>query len=140
VVAQRDGEAYDELYVYAMGRDPASFILQHVVDAHAAQTATPVSRAITLVFALVGLYLHVERGWSGKQVQQIHMRMGRQKREWPPVALPHDRSVMTAAGVLAKPAGAERDSAIDAWCRSVWESFHQSRETIIELLRKHDVV
>ena len=31
------GSAYDELYVYTMGRD--SFILQHVVDAQKAQTA-----------------------------------------------------------------------------------------------------
>ena len=133
-------DRYDELYVYAMRRDPASFVLQRVVDAHAAQAATAVTRPITLVFALVGLYLRVERGWSGKQVQQIHMQMGRQKREWPPISLPLDRGVMTAADVLAMPAGAERDGAIDAWCQSVWESFHESRETIIELLRKHDVV
>jgi hypothetical protein len=30
-------DAYDELYVYTMGRE--NFLLQHVVDAHIAQSA-----------------------------------------------------------------------------------------------------
>jgi hypothetical protein len=132
-------DGYDELYVYAMGRDPAAFVLQHAVDAHAAQTATVQMKPIALIFALVGLYLRVEKGLSGKQVQQVHMRLGRRKRNWPAVRLPHERGAMTAEDVLAVPAGAERDDAIDAWCKSVWEAFAESRETIVELLREHQI-
>jgi hypothetical protein len=40
--------AYDEVYVYTMGRP--GFILQHVVDAFAVQTATDDSRPIVRCF------------------------------------------------------------------------------------------
>lgn len=95
--------AYDEVYVYTMGRP--GFILQYVVDAHAAQIANGTSKPIRIVFALVGLYLHVERHFSGHQVQQAHMELGRRKRAWPIVDLPNDRGAMTVADVLAAPAG-----------------------------------
>src|SRR5262245_46349212 len=68
---------FDELYVYTMGRE--GFVLQHVVDAYGAQTADDATKPIRLVFALVGLYLRVERGFSGHEVQRVHMLMGRRK-------------------------------------------------------------
>lgn len=40
--------AYDEVYVYTMGRP--GFILQHVVDAFAVQTANQDSKPIGVVF------------------------------------------------------------------------------------------
>ena len=45
--------AYDEVYAYTMRRP--GFILQHVVDAFAAQTARQESKQIGIVFSLVGL-------------------------------------------------------------------------------------
>ncbi|MDB6020698.1 MAG: hypothetical protein JWQ04_555 [Pedosphaera sp.] len=44
---------------------------------------------------------------------------------------------MTAADVIALPAGAERDQAIHAWCASVWEVFHDRHPTVTELLRSY---
>jgi hypothetical protein len=126
--------AYDEVYVYTMGRP--GFILQHVVDAFAVQTANDMSRPIGVVFGLVGLYLRVEKQFSGHQVQRVHMERGRRKREWPRVYVPEDRGSMTVAGVLAAPAGPDRDMAIDNWCRSVWTAFGANRQTIIALLRE----
>jgi hypothetical protein len=130
-------EAYDEVYAYTMGRP--DFILQHVVDAFAAQTASEGSKPIGVVFALVGLYLHVEKQFSGFEVQKAHMRMGRQKRQWPAIPLPRDRGSMTAADVLEVPAGPARDRAIDDWCRSVWTAFRDSRQTIVDLLREYQI-
>jgi hypothetical protein len=127
--------AYDEVYAYTMGRP--GFILQHVVDAFAVQTANDDSRPIGVVFGLVGLYLHVEKQFSGRQVQKAHMELGRRKREWPSVYLPEDRGSMTVADVLAASAGPERDTAIDNWCRSVWTAFGGNRQTIIGLLREY---
>jgi len=57
----------------------------------------------------------------------------------PAIPLPRDRGAMTARDVLAVPAGAERDRAIDAWCKSVWDAFAGSRETIVELLQEHQI-
>src|SRR5436190_20144236 len=97
--AMRD--AYDELYAYTMGRP--GFNLQHVVDAFAAQTASDRTKPIGLIFALIGLYLRVERHFSGSEVQKVHMRLAHQKRSWPTVVLHPDRGSMTAADVLAVP-------------------------------------
>lgn len=130
--------AYDEVYAYTMGRP--EFILQHVVDAHAVQTASDASKPIGVVFGLIGLYLHVEKQLPGRQVQKVHMQLGRRKREWPRVYLPRDRGSMTAADVLAAPAGPERDVAIDDWCRCVWSAFSANREMIIALLGEYQIV
>ena len=87
--------AYDEVHAHTMGR--LGFILQHVVDAFAAQTANARSKLISVVFGLVGLYLYVEEQFSGRQVQKAHMELGRGKRAWPRVYLPEDRGSMTVA-------------------------------------------
>jgi len=59
--------SYELCYSTLAHRDP-SFIHQHVVDAFAAQNADEQTKLIKLTFALVGLYLHVETQFSGKQV------------------------------------------------------------------------
>ena len=129
--------AYDEVYVYTMGRP--GFMLQYVVDAFAVQTANDKSKPISVVFGLVGLYLHVERQFSGHEVQRVHMELGRRKREWPRMYVPEDRGSMTVADVLAAPAGPDRDRAIDDWCRSVWTAFGANRQTIIALLGEYQI-
>src|SRR6185295_5352013 len=68
-----DRESYDALCCYTLERGDAAFIHQHVVDAFIAQNAGEHTKPIGLAFALIGLYLHLERGFSGKQVQRVHM-------------------------------------------------------------------
>ena len=130
--------AYDEVYAYTMGRP--GFILQHVVDAFAVQTANADTTPISVVFGLVGLYLHVEKQFSGGHVQEVHMALGQRKREWPTVYLPGDRGGMTVADVLAATAGPERDRAIDDWCKSVWTACSANRGMLIELLKEYEVI
>jgi hypothetical protein len=110
------------------------------VDAQAAQTATQDTKPIGLIFALIGLYLHVEKQLSGSEIQRVHMVLGQQKQDWPAIPLPHDRGIVTAATVLDAPAGPLRDKAVDDWCASVWEAFRDSREIVVELLRAHGIV
>lgn len=129
--------AFDEVYVYTMGRE--GFILQHVVDAFAVQTANEETKPIKVVFGLLGLYLHVEKGWAGRQVQEAHMKLGRQKQTWPRIVLPKERGSMTVADVLAASPGPERDAAIEKWCACVWSAFGENRETIIEWLRERQI-
>jgi Family of unknown function (DUF5946) len=94
-----------------------------VVDAFAMQTAKDDGKRIGVVFGLVGLYLYLERKFSGNQVQKVHMELGRKKREWPSIELLEDRGQITVLDILAAPPGAERDFAIDDWYRSVWQAF-----------------
>ena len=133
-------EAYDELQCYTLGHGGPGFIHQHVVDAWAAQHADERTKPIGLAFALIGLYLHVEKGFSGRQVQQVHMKLGRRKQAWPSFQLPRERGSVTAVQVMAAQAGPERDKAIDSWCASVWETFSESHRAIAELLKHHDVL
>jgi hypothetical protein len=120
-----------------MGRP--GFILQHVVDAFAVQTATADSKPIGVVFGLIGLYLHVEKRFSGRQVQTAHMELGRKKRAWPNLSMPEDRGGMTVMDVLTAPAGEERDAAIGAWCSSVWSACSNHREMLAAVLREHQI-
>lgn len=132
-------DAYHELCGYTLTRGDPSFIHQHVVDAFAAQQATADGKPIAITFALIGLYLRVEKRWTGRQVQAAHMKLARQKHQWPRFALPRDRGSMTAADVMTAPPGPERDRAIDAWCEAVWSAFVASRQTVADLLRTHGV-
>jgi hypothetical protein len=133
-------DAYNALCGYTLGRGDAEFIHQHVVDAFAAQHADEQSRPIGVVFALVGLYLLVEKHFSGRQVQRVHMQLGRQGRTWPAVFLPQQRGSMTALEVITAREGAERDAAIHAWCASVWAAFVDNRQMVADLLRQHGVL
>jgi hypothetical protein len=133
-------DAYNELCYYTLAHRDPSFIHQHVVDAFAAQNADKQTKPIKLTFALVGLYLQVEKQFSGRQVQRVHTDLARQKQPWPPFTLPSDRGSQTVADVLAVPAGPERDQAIHAWCASVWEAFRACLPTVTALLRERGIL
>jgi hypothetical protein len=136
----REQGAYEELQYYTLAHGEPTFIHQHAVDAWAAQHADHNTKPITLAFALVGLYLHVERGFSGRQVQQVHMALSRRSKNWPPFPLPRERGAVTAIAVMSAPPGPDRDQAIDAWCASVWNAFHDSRQAVAELLKQHGIM
>lgn len=132
--------AYDELSAYTLTRGDATFIHQHVVDAYAVQYSDERTKPIKLTFGLVGLYLKIEKRFTGRQVQLAHMQMARKKHVWPEFQIPADRGSMSPSDVIAAPPGAQRDMAIDAWCASVWEPWQSNRRTIANLLAKHEVI
>ncbi len=118
-----DEPAYQELQAYTLTRGDEEFLHQYVVDARAAQQADATTKPIALTFALMGLFLHAEHGWTGRRIQRGHMFLGRDKSAWPDLRLPDDRGSMGPIDVLVQPAGEERDAAIRAWVRSVWEAY-----------------
>ena len=138
-VLTQEQEAYHALCGYTLALGDAEFIHQHVVDAFAAQRADERSKPIAIAFSLVGLYLLVEKKRTGREVQRAHMRLGRQRREWPAFVLPRDRGSMTVVDVMAAPGGPERNRAIHAWCASVWAAFADGRQTVAELLRQEGI-
>lgn len=129
-------EAYDRLSSdYAIYGDPA-FTLQHVVDAYAAQHADDGGKPITLFFALVGLYLRVEKGLTGKQVQHLHQLLARRKQDWSRIDIPQQREKsLTAIDVVGKPTGSERDVVVDRWCAEVWNLYQKSHKTVHREMR-----
>lgn len=131
-------DAYNELCCYTLGHGDPEFIHQHVVDAYAAQDATLNDKPIRLAFALVGLFLHVEREFTGREVQLAHMKLARIKQKWPEFTIPANRGSIDAMTVLNAPIE-ERDAMIHEWCRSVWVAFSDQRDIVKRLLTTNGV-
>jgi Family of unknown function (DUF5946) len=123
---------------YTLMHGGAEFIHQHLVDAWAAQHAAPTKSNIALAFALIGLYLAVEKGFTGRQVQLAHMQLGKTKRIWPCFDAPLERPRVTILDVAKAEAGTDRDAAIKEWAAAVWESWRHAhawtRQICAELL------
>jgi hypothetical protein len=68
------------------------FLHQEAVDSYAAQHAGPPTKPVTVWFALVGLHLFVDRGRTGRQVQQAHMRLARFGTTWDAIEIPSIRT------------------------------------------------
>jgi Family of unknown function (DUF5946) len=132
--------AYDDLLGYTLTHGGREFIHQYAVDAWMAQFADERTTPIGITFALVGLYLHLERGFTGRQAQQAHMTLARRKEAWPAMELPDARGAMTAADVVAAPPGPDRDRALDAWCAAVWGAYARNRERVAELLMRRGIL
>ena len=130
-----DEEQYNELAFYTLAHPAPSFIHQHVVDAYAAQHATEATKPITIVFALVGLYLYLEKNFSGRQVQKAHMQLAKFRKTWTRPSLPAAFGSVVISDVTAAPAGEPRDAQIRAWCVSVWAAWRESHTEIAALVR-----
>jgi hypothetical protein len=125
---------FNELLFYTLGHpDKEYFIHQHGVDAFQAQTADEGTKPIGLVFSLIGLYLFLEKGYTGKEVQRAHMKMAEHKKTWPRLPLPYERGEITVTDVLNATPGQERDLMIKSWCVSVWNAYHDWHPTIAAL-------
>lgn len=125
---------FHELSYYTLAQPRDEFIHQYVVDAYGAQTASPSNKPTRLVFSLVGLYLHVDRGCNGREVQRIHTKLARRRPRFPEIDIPSSRGAVSIADVLDVPPGPERNQKIDEWCKSVWLAFRHNRGKIEELL------
>ena len=128
-------EQYHELSFYTLAHKDKSFIHQHIVDAYIAQTANQNTKAISLVFSLAGLYLYVEKNYTGRQVQQFHLQMAKNKIAWPSINLPEYRGNISVANVIEEPPGPQRDDMIHKWCISVWDAYKDNSEVIAALLQ-----
>ena len=131
-----DQELYDELSVYTLTHPSPAFIHQHVVDAYAAQHASHRTKPIGLIFALIGLYLFIEKGFTGRQVQKMHMRLANQRKQWPVINPPQAKAEITVADVLAAAPGEQRDNTIRVWCAAVWETWNSQRSMIVKLAQE----
>jgi hypothetical protein len=115
-------------------RDP-TFPHQMAVDAYAAQHAGAATRPITTAFALIGLYLVCERGFTGRQAQRAHMFLGRHRQEWPRFEPPADVGPITVADALAVDEGARKQT-LRRWAASVWAAWRDQHDRVAALIRE----
>jgi hypothetical protein len=128
-------DLYNELAFYTLAHGDPAFIHQNIVDAFVAQHADESSKPISIVFALVGLYLLVEKNFTGRQVQLVHMQLARHRKPWFMPLLPLDRGTVGIADILAVAPGPARDAMIRRWCESAWDAWKGSRQQIVDLLK-----
>jgi Family of unknown function (DUF5946) len=128
-------QLYGELTVYTLSRGYVGFIHQLAVDAYGAQHVGERARPIGVAFALIGLYLACERGYSGQQVQHMHMLLARRSKTWPPFTPPPHPGSLTIRDVLQAPPGDKRDAELRRWGQSVWDAWsheHARVKTLFE--------
>ena len=126
---------YGELNAYTLlrGDRESAFIHQLQVDAYAAQHVTADPRPIGPTFALIGLYLTCERGYTGRQVQHMHMLLACRSKTWPQFTPPSRAGDVTILDVMNAPAGEERDAALLRWGCSVWQAWSHEHERVRSL-------
>jgi uncharacterized protein DUF5946 len=129
-------EAFYELSYYTLSHKDPIFIHQYIVDAYTAQNADKKTKPIAITFALVGLYLHVEKNYSGKEVQKAHMLMAKKNKNWPEFLIPGNKGDVNIFDVLKISPGPERDEKINKWSSSVWKAFSQYRHKIVDFLKE----
>ena len=124
----------NELSYYTLAHRDPTFIHQHLVDAYGAQHVRQSPSTIGAAFALAGLYLTVERRFTGRQVQQMHIRMARTSKRWPRFDPPEEVGPLTVADVLAVEPGPRRDEKLMEWCASVWNTWSSEHGRVREMV------
>jgi hypothetical protein len=123
-------QLFSNLSCYTVSKQDAGFLHQYAVDAYGAQHAGGKTRDITVYFGLIGLYLALERGFSGKQVQAAHMHLARVRRVWPALKPPARPACLTVMDVLKAPDGPEKDAMIRQWMTAAWENWGDQRQLV----------
>lgn len=132
-------ELFGELSAYTLVHGDRKFIHQHAVDTWQLQHAVTSKSNIGIAFSLIGLYLALERGYTGRQVQLAHMELGQTKRNWGDFEIPSSRAALTVADALRAGPGSARDAALMQWAAAVWTNWNHAHgwteETCARLLR-----
>ena len=126
-----------ELSYYTLAHGHPRFIHQHLVDAYGAQHVRDSRSTIGAAFALAGLYLAVERGFTGRQVQKMHMLMAATSKQWLRFDQPDYVGALTVADVLAVEPGPGRDETLMRWCASVWRAWSTQHDRIREIVDRY---
>ena len=116
-------QVFSDLQCYTVAKQDPEFIHQHVVDTYEAQHAGGPTRTITVAFGLIGLYLAVEKGYTGRQVQLARMRIAKVRKVWPRLEPPGQPALLTVMDVLCSGPDADKDRMVRKWMTVAWESW-----------------
>jgi hypothetical protein len=112
---------------------------QRAVDTYLAQHAGGPSSDLGVAFALIGLFLAIERGRSGIEIRREHERLARTRRTWPHLEPPTARGGVTVFDVAIAGSVEERTEAIERWSRSVWAAWSSHHATVEALVPPREV-
>jgi hypothetical protein len=114
---------------------------QLAVDAYTAQHAPREVDGdlppIGVAYALVGLYLALDRGVPGVEVRAAHQRMGKPDPSWPRLPAPTSTGPVTvfdvaATGAMVDSAGGHGE-AVRSWAAAVWQAWASQHAAVAAL-------
>ncbi|MCB0826979.1 MAG: hypothetical protein KDC26_12390 [Armatimonadetes bacterium] len=131
-------EPIHELWAYTLSLGDEFFLHQVAVDAYALQHAFPDERPMKMAFALVGLCYVYEFGMTGKDAQNLHIRLTQKTSDWPDFQ-PIDICVSLNEGsCLEFEDEPNRNQAILDWGRAIWNSYQIHHVGVIRWLEHHN--
>jgi hypothetical protein len=109
---------------------------QLTVDTYAAQHPLAGANPIRTAFALIGLHLALDRGWTGVQVRDAHKRLADGGGPWPVFARPAalDGTRRSIGGVYAAPTASAHVRMLHDWAEEVWAAWRPSAGVQVESL------
>ena len=128
-------QLYDQLSAFTQSLGDTAFIHQLVVDSYTAQHFGPKIKPIGISFALIGLDLVFEHGYSGKAVQLAHMQIARTRHQWPVFVPPAQKGTLTVMDVVPDLNTENYQDRIYRWGKSVWQQWNLEHEYIEGLIK-----
>jgi len=87
-------------------------------------------------FALIGLLLTYERGYTGRQVQRAHMQLAKKSKVWPRFEPPAEKASLAVRDVAESAPGAARNAMLTRWGKSVWDMWQPEHDNIRALVNR----
>ena len=109
---------------------------QLLVDTYAAQHTGDRTAPITTAFALIGLDLALEHGWSGIEVRDAHQLLARSYRDWPRFPRPAAPGEMTVQDLALAATTTDYAEVLGRWARAAWASWSDAHGRIDELVHE----
>ena len=129
-------EKYYELTCWTLVRHDGRFIHQHAVDAYAARHGGGERTVLPTAFGLIGLCLALEKGFTGRQVQLVHVKMGKKRRDWPVLEPPEHPAGLTVNDVVRAGTDREKEEMLMRWAAAVWKSWEPRHQAVREMAER----
>jgi hypothetical protein len=94
-------------------------------------------KPVTITFALVGLYLIFERGYTGREVHRAHMLLGKLQKKWPRFESKIKGDEITVAEILQTISKDNFKEVLSRWGKSVWDSWKPEHENVKKLVDRY---
>ena len=128
---------YWDLSAFTLSLQDSDFIHQLVVDAYAAQHTGTATKPITTAFSLFGLYLTFEQGYTGREVQLAHIKLGKRRVRWLKFDTPPATAALTVRDALQKIAPGNYREPITNWGKAVWDLWLPEHRRVKGLLETY---
>jgi hypothetical protein len=128
---------YWEFSNFTLSVRDQNFPHQLAVDTYAAQHYGAKMKPVTITFALIGLHLAFERGYTGREVQDAHVLLGKLHERWPGFTVTRKADEVNGSNVLQNISKDNYGQLLAKWGKSVWDSWKPEHENVRKLVDRY---